>query len=79
MEKIMSKTIKITPKLEERIVKFCDDELNYHINECADGCVEYKNEILAQLQLLNLLGYREMSKEYKEQYRECLTENRKHY
>ena len=29
MEKIMSKTIKITPKLEERIVKFCDDELNY--------------------------------------------------
>ena len=73
----MNKTIEITPKLEKRIVDFCDDELNYHINECADGYVEYKNEILAQLQLLNLLGYREMSNEYKRQYKECLAENHK--
>lgn len=39
----MNKTIEITSEtMKKRIVVFCDDELNYHINECADGCVEYK-------------------------------------
>lgn len=38
----MSKTITITPALERDIVNFCEDELNYHINDC--DCREYQSE-----------------------------------
>jgi hypothetical protein len=40
----MAKTITISDELEKLIVAFCDDELNYHINE--SGCAEeYHHEI----------------------------------
>ena len=66
-----SKTITITPALERDIVAFCDDELNYHINE--SGCPEeYKSEINAQIELLRLLGYDDMSESYKTQFQNAL-------
>lgn len=64
----MSKTITITPELEEDIIDFCDDELNYHINE--SGCAEdYDTEIRAQIELLKLLGYNIMANKYLKEYR----------
>ncbi len=61
------KVIKISSKMERKIVAFCDDELNYHINE--SGCAnEYKDEIEAQIYLLNQLGYTDMADDYKKQY-----------
>lgn len=64
----MSKTIIITPELEEDIVDFCDDELNYHINE--SGCAEaYDTEIRAQIELLKLLGHIVMANKYSKEYR----------
>lgn len=66
----MSKTkiIKITPAHERDIVAFCDDELNYHINE--SGCPnEYANEIKAQIKLLKLLGYEKMANNYLDQFK----------
>lgn len=66
-----SKTITITSALERDIVAFCDDELNYHINE--SGCPEeYKSEINAQIELLRLLGYDDMSESYKTQFQNAL-------
>ncbi len=61
------KTIKISSEMEKKIVAFCDDELNYHINEsgCAD---EYEDEIEAEIYLLNQLGYVDMANDYKAQY-----------
>ena len=65
------KTITITDELEKEIYDFCDDELNYHINE--SGCAEeYEAEILAQIELLKLLGYTEEAEEYAEDYRNQL-------
>ena len=65
------KTIKISKAMEKKIVAFCADELNYHINE--SGCAnEYKDEIKAQIYLLEQLGYADMAREYKEQYEEEL-------
>ena len=62
-----SKFISIEPELEKSIVNFCDDELNYHINE--SGCAEeYENEINAQIKLLEKLGYNQMAETYKEQF-----------
>lgn len=60
------KTIQIDDELEKKIVKFCDDELNYHINEsrCVD---EYEDECFAQIELLKLLGYVATAKEYEDQ------------
>ena len=68
----MGKIIEISPELEKDIVDFCDDELNYHINEsgCAD---EYETEIKAQIELLRLLGYDDMANEYKDEYEEVIT------
>lgn len=68
------RTITMSEELEEKIVRFCDDELNYHINEsgCAD---EYEEEIEAQIELLQLLGYGEMAEDYENQYEEWLEEN----
>lgn len=64
----MCKTIKIRPQLEECIYDFCDDELNYHINE--SGCAEdYEYEIMAQIELLELLGYKDTAEEYRHDYR----------
>ena len=55
----------------KEIVNFCEDELNYHINDC--DCREYQSEIKAQIKLLELLGYDERSLFYKEQYKEQLS------
>lgn len=64
----MSKIITITPELEKNIVAFCDDELNYHINE--SGCAEsYDTEIRAQIELLKLLGHNDIANEYSKEYR----------
>ena len=61
------KTIKINKKLENKIIAFCDDELNYHINEseCAE---QYHDEIMAQIELLMLLGCLNMANKYIKQY-----------
>lgn len=70
----MAKTIRISDSLEDKIVAFCDDELNYHINE--SGCAhEYEDEILAQIELLRLLGYTDMAAGYAEDYEIYLEEN----
>ena len=62
----MSKTISISDELESKIIRFCDDELNYHINE--SGCPdEYQDEILAQIELLRLLGKTDMADQYEEE------------
>lgn len=59
--------ITINHDLEKKIVAFCDDELNYHINEC--GCAEeYKDEIEAQIELLRLMGYDEMADRYDDDF-----------
>ena len=64
----MGKIIEITPELEKDIVYFCDDELNYHINE--SGCVdEYETEIKAQIELLRLLGYDDKANKYENEYK----------
>lgn len=66
-----NKTITITPAHERDIVNFCDDELNYHINE--SGCPgEYRSEINAQIKLLQLLGHDDMAMSYKEQFKNAL-------
>lgn len=63
--------ITINRDLEKKIVAFCDDELNYHINEC--GCAEeYKNEIEAQIELLRLMGYDEMADDYEADFNEYM-------
>ena len=61
------KTVTVTSDLERRIVNFCDDELNYHINETIDP-TEYESEIMAQIELLSLLGKRAMAEAYREAY-----------
>ncbi len=67
------KTIKVNAVLEKRIVAFCTDELNYHVNEsgCAD---EYHDEILAQIELLYHLDYKRDAAMYEVQYKHVLTE-----
>lgn len=61
------KTINISASLEKSIVAFCNDELNYHINE--SGCAnEYDSEIKAQIELLRLLGHTQMADDYAAQY-----------
>ena len=70
----MSKTITISDELENLIVDFCKDELNYHINEsgCAD---EYDGEIKGQIELLKLLGYADFAEQFQEDYQSYLDEN----
>lgn len=70
----MPKTITISDELAKRIVDFCEDELNYHINEsgCAD---EYDSEIKAQVELLDLLGYSDRADKYRNEYQSYLDEN----
>lgn len=61
------KNIKVSSEMERKIIAFCDDELNYHINEsgCAD---EYEDEIEAEIFLLTQLGCTDIADHYKEQY-----------
>lgn len=61
------KLIRISPDLEEDILKTFEDELNYHINESGCPC-EYETEIEVQLAILSLLGYKEEAREYRAQY-----------
>lgn len=62
-------TITISPELEKKIVAFCDDELNYHIND--SGCAEkYRSEIEAQLELLRLLGHEDIASQYEKEFME---------
>ena len=70
-----AKTITITPELEEMIYLFIDDELDWHINNCEPE--EYKEEIEAQLELLRLLGYEEISNEWKEDYNRAIIDEDK--
>ena len=67
------KTIHISTELEQKIVAFCDDELNYHINESGHAG-EYTGEIEAQIELLRLLGHEDMAKNYEKQFREEIGE-----
>lgn len=55
--------VEFSDKLKEKTVAFCMDELNYHIKEsgCAD---EYHNEILAQIEILFLLGETELARRF---------------
>ena len=64
----MSKMIEISDELEKKIVAFCEDELNYHIH---DSCYadEYESEITAQIELLRLLGYKDMADEYEDDFK----------
>lgn len=67
------KTIHISTELEQKIVAFCDDELNYHINESGHA-EEYANEIEAQIELLRLLDHEDMARSYEEQFAEVMNE-----
>lgn len=69
----MGKIIEISSELEKSIVAFCVDELDYHINEsyCAE---EYADEIKAQIELLQLLGYTEEANDYEGQFDEYMQE-----
>lgn len=68
------KTIRISEELERKILRFCDDELNYHINE--SGCAEeYHNEIMAQIELFQLLGYPNLAEAYENDYHKYLEEH----
>ena len=70
----MDKVIRISEELEKKIVNFCDDELGYHIRE--SGCAnEYAEEIEAQIELLRLLGHKEMADDYESDYHEALDES----
>lgn len=69
------KNISITPSLEKDIVKFCDEELNYLINECLHGYIDSENEIKTLIEVLKLLGHTEMSLAYEKQYQDCVEEN----
>lgn len=63
----MEKTITISQEFEKDIVKMCNDELNYHINE--SGCVgEYESEIKTQIKLLRQLGYTDKADYYEKQF-----------
>ena len=53
--------------LIERTKVFCDDELNYHINECSYA-EEYNNEILAEIEILYRIGYEDLASDYYEEY-----------
>lgn len=59
--------IEINDKLREKTIAFCEDELSYHIEDsyCAN---EYHDEILAEIEILFLLGEKEMALDYAELY-----------
>ena len=64
---IQKMVIDIDKTLKERMIEFCDDELNYHINE--SGCAEsYHGETLAEIELLFLLGKPDWAMEYANDY-----------
>lgn len=73
IKETIMKTIKISKELEKKIIAFCDDELNYHINDC-DYPEEYKDEIDAQIELLKLMGYNDMAERFEEALEERLLE-----
>ena len=53
--------------LKNRTIAFCEDELNYHINE--SGCAnEYHDETCAEIELLYRLGKKRSARSYKRQY-----------
>ncbi len=65
--------VNFSERLRLNTIEFCDDELNYHINDsgCAD---EYDNEICCQIEILYLLGKKKLAKDYMNNYRRRLTE-----
>ena len=65
-------TIEISEELKDKIIDFCTDELNYHINEC-DFADEYDTEIVAQIELLYRLGEKKLARDYKLDYARALT------
>ena len=65
--------VEFSPSLKKRTIEFCDDELNYHIND--SGCAwEYHNEITSQIEILVLLGEKDMAEGYADDYMEYLKE-----
>ncbi len=65
--------VEFSSTLKKRTIAFCDDELNYHIND--SGCAnEYNGEILAQLEILYLLGEKDLAEQYKNDYSEVLAD-----
>ena len=68
----MAKTITISEELEKDIYDFCDDELDWHINNCEPS--EYESEILAQIELLRLLGYEKDAEAWKEAFEAAFEE-----
>ncbi len=67
------KTINIPDDMVSKIIAFCDDELNYHIND--SGCAEqYQGESEAEIFLLRELGQDSMADHYEQQLKECLEE-----
>lgn len=59
-------TIEINDALREKIIAFCNDELDYHITECC--ATDYHDEILAQIEILFLLGEVESARQYAFEY-----------
>lgn len=67
------KTIKVSDEMVSKITAFCNDELNYHINE--SGCLEcYKDESEAEIFLLRQLGENSAADRYETQLKEQLDE-----
>lgn len=59
-------TIEFNDVLREKTIAFCNDELNYHITECC--ATDYHNEILAQIEILFLLGEAKSARKYAFEY-----------
>lgn len=59
--------VEFNEELKARTIAFCDDELNYHINE-SDCAEEYHGETCAEIELLYRLGEEDAARSYKKQY-----------
>ena len=59
-------TIEFNDALREKTIACCNDELDYHISECC--ATDYHNEILAQIEILFLLGEAESARQYAFEY-----------
>ncbi len=68
------KDILINSKLESVLVRMLEKELQYFINE--SGCaLEYEENCRAKIELLRLMGYRELAGKYSADLRRHLAKN----
>ena len=58
--------IEFNDALRGKTIAFCNDELDYHISECC--AIDYHNEILAQIEILFLLGEVKSARQYAFEY-----------